>query len=127
MGLSCLVTVSGFLHQKLLATPRVGMTTWMTRGSDGTSEPENEALEKELNELHGKWQYIHALRQRNHAQLESFVDADAQWAAMSDEDKHYLNSEKNIEQRMAQVTQELKAMRTTRATRNGDKGDGAKL
>ena len=109
----CLAVANGFLHQNFPGKPRMLMT-----GGSG-NECEESALEKELNGLHGIWQYTQALRQRNRAQLDSFVDADAQWAAMSKEDKQYLVSEKHVETRMAQIRQELKVLR------DGDEGKGA--
>lgn len=66
-----------------------------------------EHIEKELFELQNTWQYVQALLLRNHAQLGSFVDNQAQWDAMDEEDRHYISSLPKIETRIQELADHL--------------------
>jgi hypothetical protein len=55
-----------------------------------------ENLLREKDELEYEYQRIVALEQRNEAQLESFVDEEAQWEALTTEEQALLNSKESV-------------------------------
>mgnify|MGYP003974060279 CR=1 FL=1 len=80
-------------------------------GAIGEEEKSLEEQERELASLYGTWQYIQALKQRNRAQLDSFVSAEAQWETQSQEDRDYLESLPAVEARIDLIAQQLKSKR----------------
>jgi len=60
-------------------------------------------LQREKNELEYEEQIIEAIEQRNRAQIDSFVDALAQWNAQSEEDRQQLMRKKVVEERLEEI------------------------
>ena len=67
-------------------------------------------LEEEQEELQGELYLIEAIEARNEAQLESFVDAQAQWEAQSDFDREALSRKPEVERRIDEIEALLLSM-----------------
>ena len=67
-------------------------TAILSNNSDNSIEN----LLREKDELEYEYQRIVALEQRNEAQLESFVDEEAQWEALTTEEQALLNSKESV-------------------------------
>ena len=74
-------------------------------------------LQEEYNELEGLYQYYHYVRQRNEAQIDSFIDEKAQWEAQDQYDKDIITNHTKVLARMDELE---KLMKSTGKEENTD-------
>ena len=67
-------------------------------------------LKKEKQELEDELQLIWAIEQRNEAQIGSFVDEEAQWESMSDEERQLLSRKPFVEECIDALNEVLAAI-----------------
>ena len=65
------------------------------------------ALTDEVERLQGQLQLIEALKERNRAQLDSFLDKEDQWESLEPEERDLLNSKESCEEKLEQLTSEM--------------------
>ena len=66
-------------------------------------------LQEEYNELEGLYQYYHYVRQRNEAQIDSFIDEIAQWEAQDQYDKDIITNHTKVLARMDELEKLMKS------------------
>lgn len=67
-------------------------------------------LKEEASGLEYMIQLYHAITQRNEAQIDSFVDSEAQWRAQSEEDRDILLGHAKVLERLVQVEDDIQAL-----------------
>ena len=79
--------------------------------SNGSISPLDDAasnaLTDEVERLQGQLQLIEALKERNRAQLDSFLDEEDQWESLEPEERDLLNSKESCEEKLEQLTSEM--------------------
>ena len=69
-----------------------------------------ESVQKEYKELEGLYQYYHYVRQRNEAQIDSFIDENAQWEAQDPYDKDIIINHPKVVARMEELDLLMKGL-----------------
>eukprot|EP00614_Pseudopedinella_elastica_P024160 CAMPEP_0172623736 /NCGR_PEP_ID=MMETSP1068-20121228/131135_1 /TAXON_ID=35684 /ORGANISM="Pseudopedinella elastica, Strain CCMP716" /LENGTH=252 /DNA_ID=CAMNT_0013432407 /DNA_START=86 /DNA_END=841 /DNA_ORIENTATION=+ len=81
-----------------------------TASADDTEPIED--LENRLEELFGEMALIEAIEERNKAQIDSFVDAKAQWDSMDDADRYLLGRKTGVDASINNIMADLKRRRS---------------
>ena len=79
-----------------------------------------ESLQREYNELEGLYQYYHYVRQRNEAQIDSFIDENAQWEAQDQYDRDIITNHPKVLARMEKLDELIKDLVSSNEVMSGD-------
>ena len=108
-----IVQKSGVSAESLITQVEEGNANVFSRGESvglqDREENQTENLKREKQELEDELQLIWAIEQRNEAQLGSFVDEEAQWLSMSDEERQLLTRKPFVEECIDALNQVLAA------------------
>ena len=80
------------------------------KGKSDPSSSELVLLQKEYTEIEGLYQYYHYIRQRNEAQIDSFIDEKAQWEAQDPYDRDIITNHPKVLARMEELDKLIQDM-----------------